>query len=138
MGLNPPRIYLDTCIVIYLLENHPTFGATVRNTLLSTMGRRFCISPLVELECLVAPLRDNNPALIQRYENFFQCYESLDLPPAVYRIAAGLRSRYRLKTPDALHLAAAQFHGCEEIWTNDDRLAKTDSIKAVNILASVR
>ena len=36
--------------------------------------------------------------------------------------AAELRARFNLKTPDALHLAAAQCHGCEALWTHDNRL----------------
>ena len=27
-----------------------------------------------------------------------------------------------LKTPDAIHLAAARHHSCAELWTNDGRL----------------
>jgi predicted nucleic acid-binding protein len=138
MGLNLPKIYLDTCIVIYLTEDHPDFGATTRSAISGGKGKRFCISPLIELECLVLPLRQGNRALIERYESFFWRYESLDLSPTVYRIAAELRARYRLKTPDALHLAAAKFHGCREIWTNDDRLKGTDGVFAVNILAGIR
>ena len=29
---------------------------------------------------------------------------------------------YNLKTPDALHLAAAIIGGCQEFWTQDHRL----------------
>jgi uncharacterized protein len=46
------------------------------------------------------------------------------LTPAIYDSAARFRAAHRaLKTPDALHFAAALHHGCTEFWTNDDRLA---------------
>ena len=45
-----------------------------------------------------------------------------------YRLAAELRAHHRLKTPDALHLATAQSHGCTEIWTNDNRLNSTAGV----------
>ncbi|MGL4609627.1 MAG: type II toxin-antitoxin system VapC family toxin [Trueperaceae bacterium] len=35
-----------------------------------------------------------------------------------------LRAFHNLKTPDALHLATALHHGCQEFWTNDLRLSK--------------
>lgn len=31
MGVAAPLIYLDSCIVIYLVEQHPTYFETVRN-----------------------------------------------------------------------------------------------------------
>jgi predicted nucleic acid-binding protein len=37
-------------------------------------------------------------------------------------LATDLRAQYRLKTPDALHLAAAITAGCDEFWTNEHRL----------------
>lgn len=98
MGLNAPKIYLDACIVIYLVEEHPVFGKPSRDALLTNVGKQFCISPLVELECLVLPLRNGNDGLISRYESFFQKYRSLELTPEVYRNAAELRARQKLKT----------------------------------------
>jgi len=53
------------------------------------------------------------------------------MPPAVYDGAAELRARYGLRTPDALHLACAQHHGCQALWTNDDRLARASHGLAV-------
>jgi len=38
-----------------------------------------------------------------------------------------------LKTPDASHLLAAQYHGCKAFWTNDDRLQKVVGPFAVKI-----
>ncbi len=46
-----------------------------------------------------------------------------------------VRVRHRVKTPDALHLAAAINAGCDQFWTNDDRLAKAAEghIEVINI-----
>lgn len=137
MGLNASRVYLDACIVIYLVEEHPVFGKPCLDALLANMEKRFCISPLVELECLVLPLRNEDDSLIARYESFFRKYRSLELTLEAYRIAAELRARQRLKTPDALHLATAKHHGCGELWTNDDRFGGTEGVAAVNILAGI-
>ena len=54
---------------------------------------------------------------------FFQSLKSLPFDdPRIFDRAAELRAKYRLKTPDALHLACAIHHGCSEFWTNDGRL----------------
>jgi len=49
-------------------------------------------------------------------------FESLPMNEQVFVQAAELRARFNLKTPDALHRATAQHHGCEALWTNDERL----------------
>ena len=49
-------------------------------------------------------------------------------------IAEVAQSRFGLRTPDALHLACAQHHRCEALWTNDDRLASASHGLARNIL----
>ena len=58
----------------------------------------------------------------------------LPLPDPVYLHAARLRAHFGLRTPDALHLACAQHHGCDALWTNDDRLAQASHGLAFNIL----
>lgn len=133
MGLAGEKVYLDSCIVIYLLEEHPKFSPIIRNTFKASENKTFCISPLVELECLVGPLRTQNKLLIQRYESFFQYQTILEISPLAYRLAAELRARYRLKTPDALHLAIAHDCSCAEIWTNDNRLNKAAMTQTVNL-----
>jgi uncharacterized protein len=138
MGLNPTKVYLDTCIVIYLLEEHPLFGSIVRHAFENAENRQFYISPLVELECLVLPLRTANTDLIQRYNIFFQQQIILDIEPSMYHVAAELRARHRLKTPDALHLATAHHYECTEFWTNDDRLSQAATNKAINLLSGLR
>jgi predicted nucleic acid-binding protein len=120
MGL----IYLDTCLVIYLVEQHPRWRAAVSAAMANNAEGRFGISPLVKCECLVGPIRRGDPVLLRAYDQVFALLLALEMPEAVYRQAAESRARFGLKTPDALHLACAQHHGCDGLWTNDDRLAQ--------------
>ncbi|MDD5320203.1 MAG: type II toxin-antitoxin system VapC family toxin [Methylococcales bacterium] len=130
-------VYLDSCLVIYFVEEHPRFGSAISQAIEVNANMRFCISPLVELECLVMPLRQCNQALIDRYEMFFQDYVRLEINADIYRSAAVLRARRGLKTPDALHLATAQGHSCAGFWTNDERLHTIAGRLAVNVLAQI-
>lgn len=127
-------IYLDTCLAIYLAERHPRFGARVVDAIRKASGSRFAVSPLVKLECLVGPIKRADPVLQSAYADFFEVFETLAMPETVYLQAAQLRARFGLKTPDALHLACAQHHRCEALWTNDGRLAQASHGLAIRIL----
>jgi uncharacterized protein len=63
MGL----IYLDTCLLIYLVEKEPRFESPVRVAMTSLPDADFCISPLVQAECLVLPMRHRNFVLEASY-----------------------------------------------------------------------
>ena len=125
-------IFIDTCMVVYAFEDHPLHGPGVRQAFAGQAG--LAISPLVKLECLVGPMRSANVALQKYYEDGLAQFTLLDMPEPVFLLAAALRARFRLKTPDALHLATAQFHGCSALWTNDDRLAAASCGLAINVL----
>lgn len=131
MGL----IYLDACILIYLVERHPEFGARVERAL-DVSAARFAISPLVKLECLVQPMRNGDLVRQRHFEAALAELQLLPMPESVYFAAAQLRARFNLRTPDALHLACAQAHGCDALWTNDDRLVAASHGLALNILSS--
>ncbi|MFM8768976.1 MAG: type II toxin-antitoxin system VapC family toxin [Rubrivivax sp.] len=127
-------IYLDSCLLVYAVEDDPVFGAATRQRLAQagdTEDAVLAISPLVRLECLVGPMKSGDRALRLRYERALSLLRLLDMPPAVYDGAAELRARHGLRTPDALHLACAQHHGCQSLWTNDDRLARASHGLAV-------
>ena len=119
MGL----IYLDACILIYAIEDHPVWAGDVRAALGSAPDARFAVSPLIKMECLVKPLKTGDIAMQRRYEAGLNEFVQLPMTETIFLQAAMLRARFGLKTPDALHLACAQHHGCTELWTNDDRLA---------------
>ncbi len=132
MGL----IYLDTCLLIYFVEKHPSWGEAVGVALSQNPEARFGISPLVKCECLLGPIRRGDPVLQRAYTDLFAVLAPLDMPEDVYFQATTLRARFHLKTPDALHLACAQHHRCDELWTNDDRLIQASHGLARNILPS--
>ena len=130
MGL----IYLDACLLIYTIENHPDWANTVRSAMARESAASFAISPLVKMECLVKPLKTGDLAMQRRYEAAFSHLVQLAQPEPVFLQAAQLRARFGLKTPDALHLACAQHHGCSALWTNDERLAQSGHGLARNAL----
>ena len=130
MGL----IYLDACLVIYLAERHARWGEAIAKELAKNAGAHFGISPLVKCECLVGPLKRGDPILEQAYIDLFERFLPFEMPEPVYLQAARLRARFGLRTPDALHLACAQHHRCDALWTNDERLTKPSHGLAVNIL----
>lgn len=121
------RVYLDSCIVIYLLEGSPQLQQGIAGALEADEGRapHIRVSDLTRLECRVGPLRRADHLLLAEYDAFFAQRQviCLALTAAVFDLAAELRAQYKLKTPDALHLAAAIRGSCDEIWTGDERFS---------------
>ena len=132
MGL----IYLDACLLIYLVERHPRWGDAVAKAMVSAAEAKFGISPLVKFECMVGPAKRGDPVLERAYVDVFDLFVPLAMPDSVYLQAAQLRARFGLKSPDALHLACAQHHRCDALWTNDDRLHQASHGLARMILKS--
>jgi len=128
-------IYLDSCLLIYLVERHPLWGDRLAEAFGYPAGRLFGISPLVKCECLVGPIKRGDAVLRQLYAIEFERFVPLAMPEPIYLLAAELRAQFGIATPDALHLACAQHHRCDELWTNDDRLARISPGYVRNILA---
>lgn len=121
------RAYVDSCIVIYLIEGADALRRWIRAALepFRDDSPVACFSDLTRLECQVGPIRAGDTALLHEYQTFFSLRElgKIRLDLEVFDLAAELRARHKLKTPDALHLAASLWGGCDEFWTNDHRLA---------------
>ncbi len=123
MGLVSSSVYLDSCLAIYLVEENALFAPKLEIALKTKFDSSFCVSPLTEMECLIMPLREQNEPLIAKFENWFETIEVIAINSEIFRKAARFRADNRaLKTPDALHLATALHHNCDEFWTNDNRL----------------
>jgi predicted nucleic acid-binding protein len=110
-------------MLIYLIEQSPRYGARVEAAL-ERYSPQMCWTELTRLECRTKPLREENHSLLIRLDGFFAQPAAIfcALTRTSFDLATTLRARHRLKTPDALHLAAAIEAGCTEFWTNDHRL----------------
>ncbi len=118
------RVYLDSCLWIYAVEDPAGKGQSVLDHLLSGIeSQDILLSHLIRMECLVEPIRTQHADLVQQYESIWALGEVADLSRADFDLAARLRANFRLKTPDALHLAVAANNRCDELWTNDSRLS---------------
>ena len=84
-------------------------------------------------ECLTLPRWNMGAREITLYERFLSEQQSLTMPNPVFDVALSLRVEHNLKTPDALHLATAQYHDCKYFWTNDNRLSAIVSGLVVNV-----
>lgn len=129
------RVYLDTAILIYLVEDVQPFCAAASARLAAEEIEKVT-SELARMEVLVMPLRNRNEKLIAAFHGYIDqaCVEALELSRAVMETAAALRARYGfLRTPDAIHLAAAIEGKCDVFLTNDHRLDRFTEI-AVEVL----
>lgn len=120
------RIYRDSCVAIYQVEQVGPWSARIGQRLLGLPGdARLCFTDLRWMGCRVGPMRAGNAPLLGRYDEFFARPEIswAPLTREVFARASQLRAAHRIKTPDALHPAAALVDGCIEFWTHDDRLA---------------
>jgi predicted nucleic acid-binding protein len=125
-------VYLDSMIVIYLVEGPDPFRtqATERMAQLVAAGDQAAVSELTRLECRVKPIRLGDASLLADYEAFFTAPDllKLALPGPVFERAAEIRARHGFRLGDSLNLAAAVEHGCGRFLTNDVQLRRFPDI----------
>lgn len=133
-------IYLDTNATIYFVEKVAPYYQGIRQRMTDAQGQpkvHCVINELLLMEVRVKPMREQDQATLASFEGYFAAFSSQTVPlnKLVFELATQLRVRHRVKTPDALHLAAAIYAGCDQFWTNDDRLAKAAEghIEVINI-----
>jgi predicted nucleic acid-binding protein len=120
--------YLDSVIVIYLIEQPPVFGARAATKVGAILanGDRLAVSDVVRLECRVGPLMAGNATRLAEFDAFFASPDVQVVPvtTAVFDRAALIRARHRFRLADSLNLAAAVEAGCGALLTNDQRLSR--------------
>jgi uncharacterized protein len=131
------RLYLDSNLLIYLIERRDEARDRLVIRLANAEPVKLCVSELSRLECRIGPIKQNNKALLGQYDRFFRnpYLMIFGLDRAVVDKATELRVQTSLKTPDALHLAAALVGKCDEFWTSDEQLiqAAANRIRVVSI-----
>ena len=73
--------FLDSAIVIYLVEQTPAWSAkaTQKVSAWLTAGDNIVVSDLIRMECLIGPLKRRDAALQTRFDRFFQALECWSL-----------------------------------------------------------
>jgi len=117
---------LDTMLLIYVFEDHPTYGGLCE-WLLERAGAgdlRGLITPITMAEVLVKPLQAGRPDLADRYRDALRNLPGVtvcSLTSEAGAMAGALRAKYRLPLPDMLQVACAMEHRGALI-TNDKAL----------------
>ena len=119
------RVLIDTSIWIYHFEQHPIFAAPAAGVIEQLEDGRFrgIASELTLLELIVRPLQLGRQDAADDYETLLSYFPNLQLEPVTRGVlleAAGLRARFRLRTPDAIQLATGLQAGATLAITNDE------------------
>ncbi len=118
--------FLDASALIYLIEGAEPYADPARARL-ADLARlhadlRLAVSRLTWLECRIRPMRENNGALLSRYDGFFERPDLLwvELTRDVVELAAAVRVRHGLRTPDALQAACCLQLGPAHVMLTGD------------------
>lgn len=134
----PRRLAFDSDVLIYAAtaadERGQPYAVTLRDALLSGPPLTHCGSVLLLPEVLSKPIRlglNDELDLLQTYLNRLELVEiSTDLALLATQLAAA----YRLKAPDALHLACAVHAGADAFVTNNRKDFKQAEILELQVL----
>ena len=85
-------IYLDSCIVIYLVEKHPDYFDKLMRRIQENAKTRFVVSSLTALEVMVKPKKEQNHSLISRYQTFLDQFQVAGISDLVLIKAIDLSS----------------------------------------------
>lgn len=107
-------ICLDTSPLIYYIERHPKYINILR-PLFSEISSKNLIgftSTISLLEVMVLPLRKGDIALAEKYREIMLYSENFtvyEVSNDISELAARIRARYEIRTPDALQIATGVF-----------------------------
>jgi predicted nucleic acid-binding protein len=134
------RIFFDTNLFIYMLEDNGARSGRVRWILERMSARRdeLLTSTLTLAEVLVKPLSVGDIVLAERYEKLLSGPGVSILPfdRSCAQVYAQLRQDKTLKAPDVVQLACASNARCDLFITNDERLT-TKIVPGIQFIASL-
>jgi predicted nucleic acid-binding protein len=134
--LQGDRIYLDTNIWIYALEDIADFSQSLTALFdaIDAGALTAVTSELILAETLVKPIQNNNIAQQETYIEALTETKSLIVMPVERSIliqAAHIRVGTKLKLPDAIHVATALATQCTTFLTNDKQFQSMPDLSVV-------
>jgi predicted nucleic acid-binding protein len=127
---------IETAPFIYFVEKNPRYVDLMRTVFArADAGDLRIITSIITLtEVLVLPIERGYEAYQREYRQMLLSTKSIRaemVNASVAERAAALRAAYRLRTPDALHLATALIHQCDAFLTNDRALQRVSEIRVL-------
>jgi predicted nucleic acid-binding protein len=128
-------VYVDTAILIYSVEANPNYRELLRPLWLKLKASELEVisSELSLMEVLIVPLRNNDTALVNDYEQLMLegDMQLIPISQTILLQAARLRATTNLRTPDAIHAATAMNTGCTLFLSNDRGFRSIPNLSAV-------
>jgi predicted nucleic acid-binding protein len=120
------RIYWDTMLFIYWLEDHPIHARRVKHILAKMEERedQLCTSSFTVGEVLVGPYKARAIVAAKRIREFFES-SFVEVVPYTLEMAdryARIRADLGVSPADAIHLACAAQTNTDLFLTNDNGL----------------
>jgi uncharacterized protein len=124
------RIFWDSMLFIYLLEDHPTFSPRTRQLLgrARRRGDSLFTSYLALGEVIAGAEKSPQPqkALAMRQTLDEMGFSYLPFDNGAVATFSRLRGKQKVKIADAIHLACAASAGIDLFFTGDGQLTKLD------------
>ena len=134
------RIYWDTMLFIYWIEEHPTYLDRIERILkrMKTRGDQLCSSAFGFGEVMVGAKQRNDRHLADAIRTAMRPpqVELLPFDAAAAESYAEIRARHRTKPADSIHLACAAARGVDLFLTNDVELTKLD-VPGIKFISSL-
>lgn len=134
------RVYVDTNIFIYFLEQHERyFDAVLPYFELFNAGLALAYTgDAVVAETLYKPYQLDHALLVSEFKAFFAQDEFITVLPhnkRAFELAAELSPKRSMKLIDALHYATATLAGCKFLLTNDKAFVSSDALEVIQLSA---
>lgn len=130
--------FFDASALIYLIEGREPFATALRDRLQALLARHgdvgVALGRLTWLEARVGPMKANDTGTLQRYDDFFARPDVrwVELTRNVVELAAVVRVRHGLRTPDALQAACCMQLGTKHVLLTGD--ASFERVEGLNVL----
>ena len=118
--------FFDASALIYLVEGKEPFAGSVRKQL-AAAARQYpdlgsSVSRLSWLECRVGPMKANDHAVLAAFDAFFARADLVwvELTKDVVELAAAIRAKHALRTPDCLQAASCLQLGPDHLFLTGD------------------
>lgn len=114
-------IYLDTNVLIYLMEDHGPISLKVADSLQSWRSNKQAFgTSVITITEFLAGTKTNDRTVLQQVPHL----DFYMVDQVCAEQAASLQSHHQISIGDALHLATAILHKADCLYTNDRQLAK--------------